>query len=128
MMMYFGSHPEALRSTNNMISADFPCYMGQRISERTGAEFIFFTGAIGGLISTFAPKFQAGLPISDIELVKQTGYLLGDVACDIEEERLLPSRLDIATKTFSIPLDNTSLMLASMLGLIVKQAEPGGGQ
>ena len=126
-IMHFSAHPEALRSGNSLISADFPCYMGQRIAQRTGAEFIYFTGAIGGLISTHAQTGAEGEKLSDVESTKRTGFLLGDAACDIREERVLPARLDTVTREFSVPLENPVFLLACFLGLIETRGEPGNG-
>lgn len=72
--------------------------MGRRIANRTGAEFIYFTGAIGGLISTCAQTGEDGENLTDVESTIQTGCLLGDAACDIQDERVLPARLDIFTR------------------------------
>ena len=126
-IVHFSAHPEALRSDNSLISADFPCYMGERIAERTGAEFVYFTGAIGGLISTFAQTGDGGEELSDVESTRKTGYLLGDAVCDIRQEEVLPARLDTITKEFRIPLENPVLMLASFVGIIAAKPEPGGG-
>lgn len=126
-MVHFSAHPEALRSGNSLISADYPCYMGQRIAELTGAEFIYFTGAIGGLISTRAQTGEDGEKLTDVESAIQTGFQLGDAACNIYEERCLPARLDIVTQEFSVPLENPVLMLYTFLGLIETRTEPGSG-
>ncbi len=126
-IVHFSAHPEALGSGNSLISADFPCYMGQRITERTGAEFLYFTGAIGGLISTHAQEDEGGEKLPALESTKKTGRVLGDAACDIRQERVLPARLDAATRELLVPLENPVLMLAAFLGVIATRPEPGGG-
>ncbi|MBQ6117941.1 MAG: hypothetical protein IJK98_01790, partial [Clostridia bacterium] len=47
----FASHSESLQGCNSLISADFPCYLRERIRTLTGAETIYGVGAIGGMIS-----------------------------------------------------------------------------
>ncbi|MDR2753435.1 MAG: hypothetical protein LBB50_03910, partial [Oscillospiraceae bacterium] len=49
-LLHFASHSEALLGKNNLVSADFPCYLRRRVLAQAGAEVIYFIGCEGGLI------------------------------------------------------------------------------
>lgn len=120
------SHPEALMHGNTIITADFPAYMGQVI-ESYGHDFIFFNGAIGGLInSAQVPSYYEGM--SDIEELMEYGKMLGNIVMSIDNERKIESILNIKSKQISLPLENTLLRFAGKVGVInnVVIKEKGG--
>ena len=49
-IIHLGVHPEVLGPKNPKSSPDFPAFMGEYIFEKTGNDFIFINGAIGGQI------------------------------------------------------------------------------
>ncbi len=124
----YGAHPEALRSENSKISADFPAYMGRKIAETTGDEFIFIAGALGGLISTNRLKDSAGKDLPVEENVAATGEILADFILGIDNERALAPFLKSKTEVFKINLDNRAFIAMAFLGVIGAHPEKGGGQ
>ncbi|MDD4772012.1 MAG: hypothetical protein PHZ09_00210 [Eubacteriales bacterium] len=118
----YGAHPEALRSENSMISADFPAYMGKKIADITGDEFIFIAGAIGGLISTHRQRDSVE------ENVVVTGEILADIALGISEERALDPSVGTKTEVFNVELDNRTYIALAFLGVINARPHRGGGQ
>ncbi len=112
-----GVHAEALRSQNSLVSADFPCYMGRRIKEVSGDDFIFIPGAVGGLIYTNVVR-RDGVELVPRENVVATGELLADYALSIDNERRLGVSLELATAEIDIPLRNTTFELMAFLGVM----------
>ena len=113
----FGAHAEALRSKNSLVSADFPCYMGRRIKEASGDEFMFLPGAVGGLIYTNTIR-SGGTEIVPEENVVATGELLADYALAIDKEQKLGVSLDIAVEEIEIPVENTTFTVMAFLGVL----------
>ncbi len=115
-LISYDAHPEALRSSNFQVSADFPRYMGEEIKKSTGDDTIFFAGAVGGLIATrlVAPLHEAN--------VTETGRYLAECVLSISNEKeLVPSVLS-QTETVRVRLDNTlyrALIFAGVLDVDV---------
>ncbi len=121
-MLHFPAHAEALRSANSKISADYPGAMGRTIEEQTGDDFIYFTGAIGGLVMT--EQLDANVYAS----MDKTGRQLAWAAIEIEnEEELVPS-LSAQTMSMDIPLDNTVFTVMQCLGVLRSDAVRGEGE
>ncbi|MHB1153068.1 MAG: neutral/alkaline non-lysosomal ceramidase N-terminal domain-containing protein [Eubacteriales bacterium] len=124
----YGAHPEALRSENSKISADFPAYMGRKIAEKTGDEFIFIAGAIGGLISTNRQKDEEGNEYPVEQNVVITGEILADAALGIDNEQALKPSVSTRTEEFTINLDNQAYIAMAFLGIINARPLKGGGR
>jgi len=124
----FDSHPEALGGNNTLISADFPAYMMQYIKEETGDDSIFFTGAIGGLISTHRQVNSDGSEMDNISSTYRTGRIFADAALSIDNELEVTPALNIATAKFDVTLENTTFALMQSLGVINYKANSGGGE
>ena len=54
-MLNFASHSESLQGCNHLVSADFPCYLREKIKKTVGADTLYTVGAIGGMISMDIP-------------------------------------------------------------------------
>lgn len=50
IVVQWDCHPEALRSDNTLITADFPAKVIEALSKRYGCPVLMFAGALGGLI------------------------------------------------------------------------------
>lgn len=115
----FASHSESLQGCNSLISADFPCYLRERIRIETGAETIYGVGAIGGMIS---------MKIEDEDLLRKEnrllestrniGYRLADYALAITDETELAPRISFIRQEFYIPVDNSVLTIACQFGIL----------
>lgn len=115
----FASHSESLQGCNHLVSADFPCYLRERIRERTGAETVYAVGAIGGMISMRIENED--LLRKEHRLLESTrgiGYRLADYAVGISEERELAPRISSITQEFYVPVENPLLTLAGQIGII----------
>ena len=112
------AHVGSLTHGNSVLTADFPAYMGE-IIESYGNEFIFFNGAIGGLITTAQiPDYQEGM--SQIEEMIEYGYILGDLimSMDTSSETLIEPIINIKSQEIFFPLENTLLRFAGKAGVI----------
>ncbi len=115
----FASHSESLQGCNSLISADFPCYLREKIRNETGAETIYGVGAIGGMIS---------MEIEDentlrkekrlLESTRSIGYKLASYALAIENEKLLEPRISHIKQEFYVPVENPVLTIACQIGLL----------
>lgn len=118
----FASHSESLQGCNELVSADFPCYLRRRILEKSGAETLYCVGAIGGMISMDIPNEKeirdSGNDFS--ESTKNIGYKLADYALSIKEddEILLKPKIGSITREVYFKAENTILLAAAKIGLL----------
>lgn len=115
----FASHSESLQGCNNLVSADFPGYMRERIRSVTGAETIYGVGAIGGMISmkiddedTLRKEHRLA------ESTRNIGFRLADYAISISEEKPLRPSIGIIKQKFYCPVENPVLTVACQIGLL----------
>lgn len=111
----FASHSESLTSENSLISADFPAYFRERIYEKTGAETIYFVGAIGGMISM---RSHAKTMPEKIEGTKELGRQLADYALTIKDEVELKANINFIKQEFFVEAENIVLMAAAQLSIL----------
>lgn len=112
-ILNFASHSESLGGGNSHVSADFPGHMREEIRQKTGAETIYFVGAIGGMISMTLPGGKASP-----ETTKKIGRRLAGCAMSIENETRLEPELNILRQELVLSADNTVLLLAARLGIL----------
>lgn len=107
----FASHPEALEGRNSLISADFPAYTARYVNEHADADFMYFSGAIGG-IRTWP------LDENNVISMLKTAQKLGEYVCSINEERMLEPCINILKQEFYINVDNPVFYAAAKVGII----------
>ena len=115
----FASHSESLQGCNHLVSADFPCYLRERIKDGCGADTIYGVGAIGGMIS---------MDIKDenllrkehrlLESTRKIGYKLGDYALSIKDEIKLEPKINFIRTEFYAEADNPVLAAACTVGIL----------
>ena len=108
----FAAHSESLSSKNSLVSADFPCYLRRKVFEETGAETIYFVGAIGGMITMHL------LDDDRPKSTKMIGENLAEYALSIKNEKKLKPNLSMMKQRFYFEADNTVLILAGMAGIL----------
>jgi len=124
----YDAHPEALRSDNRKVSADYPYYMGRKIKEKTGDEYIFFAGAVGGLIMTKRLTDSSGREYPVEQNVVLTGENLADTLIkNITERELMPC-LDHAAKDITLDIDNSVFIAMTFLGVLDFTPVKGDGR
>ncbi|MBQ2694995.1 MAG: hypothetical protein IJF57_05535 [Clostridia bacterium] len=116
----FASHSESLQGCNELVSADFPHYLRERIREKTGAETLYCVGAIGGMISMDIPNEQeirdSGNDFS--QSTKEIGEKLADYALAIREEVRLNAKIGLIRQEVYFKAENTILLLAAKIGIL----------
>ncbi len=118
-LLNFASHSESLQGCNHLVSADFPCYLREKIKSKCGAEVLYTVGAIGGMISMDIPN--ESLLRKEHRLLESTrniGYKLADYAISIINENKLEPVVNIARTEFYVKAENTILTLACCFGLL----------
>lgn len=112
-MVFYASHPEILWDENTQITSDYPHYLYRYIENETGGKAIFFTGAIGGLIT---PKVK-NHTFYDAQLF---GEALASIALSSTQNIsiLWNTELRVETREILVPLTNPLFRLAAFLGVI----------
>ena len=125
----YDAHPEALRSENTLVSADFPYYMGMKIKEKTGDDYVFFAGAVGGLIMTHVQADPAtGREFKNmVDNCIYTGEMLAYTLLNNTTEREIPPSLEHATIEVDLDVNNKLFLAMAFLGVLENQPVDGGG-
>ena len=115
----FASHPEALEGRNSMVSADFPAYTAKYVDEHLGGDFMYFSGAIGG-IRTW--------PLDDNNVISmlKTAQRLGEYVCSVKDERELKASINILKREFYVDVENPVFYAAGRTGIIPAEIEYTG--
>ncbi len=118
-LLNFASHSESLQGCNHLVSADFPCYLREKIRNTTGAETFYTVGAIGGMISMDIPDENV---LRDehrlIESTRNIGYKLADYAMSIDNDKKLQPLVNFARKEFYADVENPVLTIACDIGIL----------
>ncbi|MBQ9946604.1 MAG: hypothetical protein IJO68_08790 [Clostridia bacterium] len=115
----FASHSESLQGCNSLVSADFPCYLREKIRKETGAETIYGVGAIGGMISMeIEDEDKLRRENRLLESTRNIGYKLADYALSIKKEKKLSPRISYIKQEFYVPVENPVLTIACQIGLL----------
>ena len=124
----YDAHPESLRSENTKVSADYPYYMGRKIKEETGDDYIFFAGALGGLIMTKMLTDSSGREYPVEENVVLTGECLADTILENTTERELEPCIDHAVRNITLDIDNNVFIAMTFLGVLDFTPVKGDGR
>lgn len=124
----YDAHAESLRSENTLVSADYPCYMGRRIKEKTGDDFIFFAGAVGGLIMTRVLTDTSGREYPKTENVVKTGEYLADALLKNAAERELEPCIEHVARDIALNIDNSLFIAMAFAGVLDATPVAGGGK
>jgi hypothetical protein len=108
----FASHSESLLGKNSLVSADFPCYLREEVRKKTGAETIYFVGAIGGLIR------MKELDEDNVKSTKIAGKKLAEAAFAIDNEIKLAPKISVIKQEFYAEAQNFALLAAAKFGIL----------
>ena len=140
VIVTWGNHPETLWSDNLLISSDYPHYLreyiekgvynnGELIMSGVGGTAVFFSGAVGGLMTTRG-SMAINDPFSDTvytepnydKLIAQ-GQKLGLLSLKAlanPDSIVEKAQIAIRAKTIELPLANNTFKLAAAIGLLNK--------
>ena len=118
-LLNFASHSESLQGSNHLVSADFPCYLRERIDTIAGADVVYTVGAIGGMISMDIPDEKTlRREHRLLESTRKIGYKLADYALKITDEEKLEPVINYGRREFYAKVENSILTIACMIGLL----------
>lgn len=119
-MINYACHPELLGKNTKQVSADFPAYMGQEISRQTGgANFVYFNGAIGGMISSSNIMEVYENPNFDcVQYTKDFGKTMGEVVMSVDNEQPISPLVNIISQGIKVPCENYMLVLGRLHGML----------
>ena len=102
-----------------MVSADFPAYTAKYVDEHLGGDFMYFSGAIGG-IRTW--------PLDDNNVISmlKTAQKLGEYVCSVKDERELKASINILKREFYVDVENPVFYAAGRTGIIPAEIEYTG--
>ena len=124
----FAAHCESLQGCNSLVSADYPCYLRERIRKQTGAETVYAVGAVGGMISMLVEDENTlRREHRLLESTRNIGARLADYALSINNDVLLSAVINYARQEFFVNVENPLLTAAGMVGIIEvdRYAAPG---
>jgi len=113
IVVNFGLHPEVLWDDNNLITADFPCYMYRIVESELGGLCIFVNGALGGMVTPCVSEHS-------FDEAERIGSTLGEVIIKSMEkaETLDETELTLLTDKVQLPMENENFRSLSSLGVI----------
>jgi hypothetical protein len=122
VLVQWNNHPETLDSKNTEVTADFPYYTVKHLREKLGCPVAYFTGAVGGLMTTLRlpVKDEKGNDLPDGTFAKAERY--GTLVGQLAEKALkgaVPVSLtpfEVRTKPILVPVTNKLYHLAHQLG------------
>jgi hypothetical protein len=124
VLVQWNCHPETLDSKNTEITADFVGYTVKRLRETQKCPVAYFTGAVGGLMTTLRLPVQdaAGRELADGTFTKAERY--GTLLADAAEKAIANSvpvsltPFEVRTRSLLLPVDNNLYRLAWKLGTL----------
>ncbi|MCL2301484.1 MAG: hypothetical protein FWC27_15175 [Firmicutes bacterium] len=117
----FANHPEVLGSHNVQLSADYVHWLREKVKKDSGAELIYFNGAVGGMIT---PTLDSGH--EDIASSRAAGEKTAAAAMSITDERKLEPKVGAIRKQFLVEIENTVFALCGVLGVMPRPKFPTG--
>ena len=126
-IVHMSCHPELLGRGTKNVSADFPAYMGKEIEARTGGEFLFINGAIGGQISSDRIQDVLGDPAPDCEAyMKQYGKEIGGTVLSVADEIELTPLVNIKSRQITLECENPIFRLGKVIKILNNDIQKQG--
>lgn len=124
VLVNWAPHPETLAGTKSEISSDYPHYLREALEARYGGTAVFFSGAVGGMMTTLgaSPKYPDGTLVPDhsYEKARVIGETAADIAGDALDaaDALAPRGLRVQSRVFNVPADNAFLLAINSAGVL----------
>ena len=124
-LVNYASHPEALGSSNRLITSDFPHYMRQRLEERFGGTAIYMSADLGvlqGPLDVFlADENGKEVPRRTFEFAERMGNILaqraGDALAAVATWDDSPEIEVVGTGPLTIDVENPYFQFLGVLGV-----------
>jgi Neutral/alkaline non-lysosomal ceramidase, N-terminal len=139
-VLHWSNHPEMMEQQENAQTSDYPHYIRERLEEKLGGTAIYWTGALGGLITPHEfvgpvlddsgnPIEENGAPVAaenrSWEQLRSYGTLIADFGIGLlesAEEIATPVGLTYKAKEIFLPVQNSELVLGFSLGIMYTSA------
>jgi len=129
-LVNYASHPEALGSSNRLITSDFPHYMRERLEERFGGVAIYMSADLGvlqGPLDVFlADESGREVPRRTFEFAERMGDILarraGDALAAVERWDDDPPVEIAGTGPVSIVVENPYFQFLGVLGVFGRRS------
>jgi hypothetical protein len=128
IIVQWNCHPETLDPKSTELSADYVGVTVNRLKAKYGCPVVYFTGTVGGLMTTMRVEVKDGegkrLPEGSWEKTERYGVLLAELA----EKALKDARglsltpLEVRTSEVFLPMDNKLYLVARQLGVLDREA------
>ncbi|HVU90074.1 MAG TPA: neutral/alkaline non-lysosomal ceramidase N-terminal domain-containing protein [Pirellulales bacterium] len=131
LIVDWSCHPEALGSDNKLITADFPWQTVKRLEEKYHCPVVYFSGAVGGLMTTPSNRYRdsRNIPDATFEYAEAYGNEVADLAIKAIDsaQPLKLAPLAFAAKPISVPLENPLYRMAQMAGVLKRDGHAWSG-
>lgn len=134
-LVNWSAHPETLGSKNTLITADFPYYVVRRMEQVLGGTAVYFSGSIGGLLTTERavvtdPLTGQPAPEHSFRKAEVIGMQVAEAAvAAVKDQPASPiPTIRIQKKEVFVPMTNRLFRLASGLRLFGKRTLYSNGQ
>ncbi len=127
LLVQWSCHPESLGSRNRLITADFPYATVAALEKRYGCPVVYFTGAVGGLMSNPSTiRTPEGEELHDQTFAFAEAYgravaRLAEKAVDAAEPVSL-TPLAVSARPVALPLANPLYHAARAIGMLSREA------
>lgn len=116
-------HPETLWNRNTLLTADYPGFLCRRLEERFGGTGIFFSGALGGMMTPDHSKDEKGEKRRTFEEAERIGREVANRAADALEKAAPAADPSLSVLTREVPVPCTNRRFHVMLALKLMERE-----
>jgi len=124
----WSSHPEAMGAKNTAITADFPGVTVARLRAKHASPVVYFSGAVGGLMTPPRNRIQdengKSLEEGDFSYMTRYGEEVGDLASKATQSatqiKLTP--IKVAARTIYLPVENPLYRAAHAIRVLSRNA------
>jgi hypothetical protein len=124
ILTQFSCHPESLGSRNTLLTADFPHATVARLRERHGCAVVYFSGAVGGLMSNPSEPVRDPQGREHHDGTFEYAQIYGAAVADALTKAVQNSRpvrlvpFSVSAKPIAIPIENKLYRAARELGVL----------
>lgn len=130
-LVNWAPHPETLAGTDGNLSSDYAHPLRERIEARFGGDAVFFSGAVGGMMTTLGakPRYPDGSLVPDHSYEK--ARVIGETAAALIGDALAATgtaaadALAVETRLFNVPADNPFLLAVNSAGVLSHETAVG---
>lgn len=133
LLMQWNSHPEAMGSENQQLTADFPWATVATLKEKYNCPVAYFTGPVGGLMAPPRGRFknEAGeeLREGDFAYAEAYGVAVAGLAVQAVDatQPITLTPFAMSAKPITVPLTNPLYLMARSMGILKRDGRAWTG-